>query len=57
MLIHTCEKKDVMTVSSTTLQSKSLMLAFEMSHECQHMMRNAIELSKEKKITYTRNSD
>ena len=56
MLIHACEKKDVMTVSLTTLQSKLSMLASEMSHECQHMMRNAIRLSEEKKVTYIRNS-
>ena len=46
-----------MTVSSTTLQSELLILAFKMSHECQHMMRNVTELSEKKKIIYARNSD
>ena len=57
MLICAYEKKDVMTVSLITLQLKSSVLASEMSHKCQHMMKNAIRLSEEKKVTYTRNSN
>ena len=57
MLIYAHKKKNVMTVSSTTSQSKSSMLESEMSHECQHIMRNAIKLSEEKKVIYIKNSD
>ena len=57
MLIHAYEKKDVMTVSSTILQLKLLMLASEILYKCQHMMKNVTELSEKKKVTYARNSD
>ena len=57
MLIHIYKKKDVMTVFSITLQLKLSMLAFEMSHKCQHMMRNVIRLNEKKKVIYTRNNN
>ena len=56
MLICTYKKKDVMTVSLITLQLELSVLASEMSHKCQYMMKNATELSEKKKVTYARNS-
>ena len=56
MLICAHKKKDVMTVSLTTLQLKLSMLASEMSCKYQHMIKNTIKLSEEKKIIYTKNS-
>ena len=46
-----------MIISLTTSQSKLSMLAFEILYKCQHIMKNAIELSEEKKVTYIKNSD